>query len=177
MKYIYSIGTAFMMATVVGCASNGKVAIVDPVGPSPTDRAKNSSEGVLQVYSANEKALGHIWASDVIDKDDQKYEWSHTDYSIYNLNGGLVKEVRNSKNKYDDFPALVNLPPGEYKVEAQAPDGDGWTTTYDVMVLIKPGLKTVVHLEPNWSPKKEPQRDKTLVTGPDGRILGWQASQ
>ena len=177
MKFNNIISFSFMAALCAGCATSNKVAVHDPVGPPPFEQAKLASEGTLQVYSAQEKELRHLVASDVIEKEETRYESAHTDYAIYQANGDLLKEVRNAQNRNDPKPALVNLPTGQYKVIAEAQTSDGWTMSYEVPVVIKAGQKTVVHLEADWRPAKADQGKYSLVRGHDSRILGWQAEK
>jgi hypothetical protein len=176
MNYLHSIGTALMMASLVGCVSTNKHSLLEPVGPSPFDRAEVPSQGALQVFSAKEKSLNHLISSDdYYEKDEVTYESAHTDYTICTSGGERLKEVRNARTPNDDIPAMVMLSAGQYKVVAKAQLGDGWTITYDVPVVIQSGHKTIVHLEPDWKPSEQLEGKSSLVRGLDGRIIGWLA--
>ena len=177
MNYLNSIGSVIIMAFVGGCASPNKHAINETIGPAPFDRAVVPNEGFLQVFSANEQALGHLTSSDFYEKEEVSYELAHTDYTIYKTSGELLKKVRNAQNLNDATPALVSLSAGQFKVVAKAQTGDGWTITYDVHVMIKTGHKTVVHLEPDWKPSEQLDAKSALVRGHDGRIIGWLAEK
>lgn len=176
MNYLNSISIALMATSAIAVASTAKIDIQHVVGPEPLGTATERGDGALQVYSANEKALSHVIASDVFENDQVRYELAHTDYAIYDNNGKLVKKVSNAKNPNDSSPALVKLAAGQYKVVAKAQTDDGWTITYNVPVVVKTGGKTVVHLEPDWRPSKTVEQGSSLVQGHDGRIIGWLAA-
>ena len=175
MKYHQLFVLPLMLISLTGCVSPTKIAVLEPVGPAPFGRAGTVSEGRLEVYSAREKALAHIIASDVVEEEGGGYESAHTDYTIYGTDGKVFKQVRNARNMNDPSPALVSLPAGQYQIQANAETGDGWTTRFEIPVVVKSGQKTVVHLESNWSPPRQYTSAGSLVRSPDGRTIGWRA--
>ena len=177
MKYHKPFVLLPMLISPAGCATPTKTVVLEPVGPAPFGRSESVSEGNLEVYSARERALGHIVASDVVEEEGGGYESAHTDYTIYTTDGKVVKEVHNARNVNDPNPARVSLPAGQYRIQANAEAGNGWTTPFEIPVVIKPGLETVVHLEPNWSPPRQYAHTGSLVQSADGRIIGWQVER
>ena len=172
-----SIWAVLAATSIAAVASSNKIEIQQAVGPVPVVKSTEPGDGALQVYSAKEKALAHVTASDVFENDQIRYEAAHTDYAIYDNNGNLVKKVGNARNPHDSCPALVKLAAGQYKVVAKAQTADGWTVTYNVPVIIKAGGKTVVHLEPDWRPSNILEQNALFVQGHDGRIIGWLAAK
>ena len=177
MKRFYAISGALLLISLAGCATPTKVAVLEPVGPAPFGRSKSVNEGSLKVYSARERALSHIIASDVAEEEGGGYESAHTDYTIYTAEGKVLRAVHNARNVNDPNPARVSLPAGQYTIQANAEDRNGWTTPFEIPVVIKPGLETVVHLEPDWSPPRQYANKGSLVRSADGRIIGWQVER
>jgi hypothetical protein len=179
MNYASSIALAAAMVWLTGCASTSNVTVLAPIGPAPGERPSNHHDGFLRVYSAREPA--------VIDPDAEEFFWNndfgrreflhqaaHTDYTIYAQDGRALKHVRNARELNDPNPALVRLPPGQYKVQAQADDYDTVTFEAVVPVVIKPGQTTEAHLEPQWTPAT-PYNTSDVVCLPNGTIAGWRA--
>jgi hypothetical protein len=163
---------------LMGCASSRQVAVLEPVGPAPAGRPGAAREGVLQVYSARQKADVDVNEEEFrynndFGRNDFLYEPAHTDYTIYTPQGKLVEHVKNARDPEDAQPALVALPAGTYKVKAQA-EINGTPTTVMVPVQIAPGRCTPAYLEGDWQPHG--QYDKAQVVRlPDGQIAGWRA--
>ena len=84
--------------------------------------------------------------------------------------------MRNATNLADPAPALVSLPPGRYKVQAEGEEADGQIVTVLLPVLIEPGRTTVAHLSDHWKPKAH-YTEADVVQLPDGGIAGWLARQ
>lgn len=131
-----------------------------PVGPGPFAwGASSPTKGDLKVYSATERySEGGV-----------PYR-PHTDYSIYTSDGRRLKRVRNHRDREDESPTRVTLPPGDYVVRAK-------TQSYGsvrVVVVIKPNQLTTVMLQPAWKPKAW-WVPTMMVTLPDGCFVGWRA--
>ena len=181
MKYTHLIAAAGALVWLTGCASSPPVVVLTPIGPAPAGRAMTSDDGYLQVYSARFKepvASNFMeWQSDFdFTEAPFFYDLAHSDYVIRTEAGNLLKNVRNASNPSDPDPALVALPPGRYKVEAEAEEAGGEAIRVDLPVLVERGKTTVVHLAGNWKPRA-PFTDADVVRLPDGQIAGWLARQ
>ena len=154
---------AVLFALLTGCATT-RVAL-GPVGPNPDGTAVAATAGGLQVFSRlaaqsddqNQGSTDPIW-------------YQHTDYSIYDLQGKLVKRVGNTIGHYEEAPRLVNLPAGQYLVKAQAADFF-WV---QVPVTIKSGETTRVHLDDQWTLPAYASNPE-VVRMPNGKPVGWRA--
>jgi uncharacterized protein with FMN-binding domain len=72
----------------------------------------------------------------------------------------------------DESPAVVRIPAGNYKVQAQA-DGYGRVT---VPVVVKADKLTEVKLQA-WGRKKSPATNEAVVVRfPNGFVVGWRAA-
>ena len=125
MNYGYSVAAAGALVWLTGCATSSPVAILTPVGPAPAGQAMTSGQGYLRVYSARFKkpaARNFMeWQSDYdFTAAPFVYDLAHSDYIISTEHGNILKYVRNARNPADPDPALVALPPGRYKIEAEA---------------------------------------------------------
>ena len=166
---------------LAGCASAPSVAVSKPVGPEPASQAKASDQGYLEVYSARlkENVLPDFmqWEWDYpLDRNAFTYALGHTDYIIRTEDGHTFRYIRNAANPADPKPALVSLPPGRYKVQAEGEEADGKTVTVLLPVLVEPGRTTVAHLSGHWAPEAH-FTDADVVRLPDGQIAGWLARQ
>ena len=139
-----------------------------PVGPRPfAARTSSARTGSLQVFSSLEEQ-----------SDDQNQEnsgaspfwYQHTDYTIYDAKGKLVKHVDNTAGHYSTSPRLVSLRPGNYAVSARDKE---WRSV-TVPVVIERGRTTKVHLDDNWQPLRGTQKNQ-VVSAPDGNPAGWRA--
>ena len=158
MKNIHLLMGAGLAALLAGCATT-PVALA-PVGPNPAGSRSRVPEGGLQVFSSlvgRSEGNNPAW-------------YQHTDYSIYDLNGKLVRHVDNTIGYYEKAPRRVTLPAGRYFLKAQAND----YLWVDVPVTIERGQTTRVHLDDNW--KLPANASKTeLVSFPNGNPAGWRA--
>ena len=125
---------------LVSCASSRKVAVLEPVGPAPLAKstASAATDGTLQVFSLR----------GVFNAEGVNYH-PHTDYTIYTSNGQRLKEIKNKVYPYDEEPAPVSLPAGNYTVEALA---KGYARVR-VPVIVEAGRVTSVDLESNKRPE------------------------
>ncbi len=180
MKLAPSIALATAAVWLVGWSSGPKVVTLPTVGPAPAEAAEGAKEGNLQVYSARSKAAVDVnreeffWNVDY-GKNDFLYEPAHTDYTIYGSDGTVFRRVRNAHDLSDPTPAMVKLPPGSYKVEAWAEDYAGVRMKVNVPVVVAAGQTTSVHLGEAWKPGGH-QKPAELVCLPNGRTVGWRAS-
>jgi hypothetical protein len=97
------------------------------------DHGTGRAEGYLSVYSA----------TDAFNDGDSVYN-VHSSYQIYTADGKLFKSVENHMARSDELPELVSLAAGFYVVEARSAD-NGYVR---VPVVIKPGRRTVVDVDP-----------------------------
>lgn len=177
MKCASLIVASSTMMCLVGCASPAHLTVSEPVGPAPTAGVIRSGGSQLQVYSAREKAPidlnkeTFLYNND-FGRNDFLYEAAHTDYTIYTDNGKVVEHVKNARNYEDPQPAVVSLPPGNYRIEARARDY-GWVT---IPVVIEEHKLTVVNLQrsPNPAVESIDRADAVLLGG--NRIVGWRAN-
>ena len=172
MKYSHLLGAGLLAVLMGGCASPAKFSPLQPVGPAPARGPE--TVGSLQVFSAREKALAFLASSDLWETEETRYELAHTDYAIHACNGALIREVCNARHRNDETPAEVALAGGRYRVVAEAQTHDDWTLLYDIPVVIEPGRKTVIHLEPGWRPDPLHASQCAWVRGHDGRLIGCQ---
>jgi len=181
MKNTHLIAAAGALVWLTGCASSPPVVVLTPVGPAPAGRAMTSHQGYLQVYSARFKEPVESnfleWQPDYdFTAAPFFYDLAHSDYVIRKEDGSLLKNVRNARNLADPDPVLVTLPPGRYKIEAEAEEAGGRTVKVELPVLVEHGKTTVVHLSGNWRPRAH-FTDADVVRLPDGQIAGWLARQ
>ena len=141
MKYLQMVAMAGVTVWLVGCASASRVVTVEPVGPAPTGVAQGMGDGSLVIYSARRSADLDVnvveWReNNDFGKNEFLCEPAHTAYTIYGSNGEVFQHVRNALDLTDDSPTVVTLPPGSYKVEAEAVDCDGNPVRVLIPVLI-----------------------------------------
>jgi hypothetical protein len=179
MRYVGSVAIAGMTVWIAGCASAPKVTTIAPVGPAPKEATNSTGDGSLLVYSANVAAPIDVnmdtwrWNND-FGKNEFLYEAAHSDYTICKANGEFLERVYNSRSPDDRTPTLVSLPPGSYKVRAEA-DCEGNRFAVLMPVVIKAGETTVAHLEGGWKPAS--YQDTEVTKMPCGGIIGWRAPE
>jgi len=163
MKSLCFLLGAGLASFLAGCSST-PVAL-GLVGPNPFSDIGMGSEGQLQIFSSltqesddqNQGSTDPVW-------------YQHTDYTIRDLHGRLVRRVDNTVGHYSQAPRVVTLPPGRYLVKAQAKD----YLQVEVPVTIERCRTTRVHLDDNWKPPPvAPKRD--VVSMPDGTPVGWRS--
>jgi hypothetical protein len=164
MKDHHSVFGFVLVLLLVGCSTPSVV--IAPVGPDPDGIQSVASTGDLQVFS---RVTKHY--DDGEQGGDGSPGWyQHTDYTIYNLEGQLVKHVDNTPGHYDRAPELVELPVGSYLVKAQARGH----ILVQVRVIIERGRTTGVHLDDKWKPSIDVSKAQ-VVTIPNGSPVGWRA--
>jgi hypothetical protein len=136
---------------------------------------------MLVIYSARTPAdvdaytAEWRWNND-FGRNDFLYERSHSGYTIYSLNGQVVKQVRNARSANDDSATLVTLPAGAYKVEAQGINCDSDRVNLLIPIVIKAGETTMAHLDGSWNALPG-EREMELAKLPCGRVIGWRAPE
>ncbi len=181
MKYTIQFAAIGATILLVGCASAPRVVVDEPLGPAPGGVAKGTGDGSIVIYSARAPAYVDVyqaewrWNND-FGKNAFLYEPAHGDYTIYSENGEVFKHVRNARDPNDDTPTVVTLPPGTYKVAAEAVNCDGYRVNVLVTVVVKPGQTTLAHLEGDWNPI-EPHPESQFAKLPCGRVIGWRSPE
>ncbi len=180
MKLAYSFVLTSTLIWAVGCTSTSHLTQLAPVGPAPTEAPQKQGRGDLEIYSARVRAPVDLnreeffWNND-FGKNDFLYEPSHTSYTLYTADGAFLRKVRNANDMNDANPTLVDLPPGEYRIQAEAEQYGGGTFTVTIPVFVEPGLTTVVHLDASWQPPRGVDA-KLAVKLPNGNYVGWRAA-
>jgi hypothetical protein len=160
---IISLVGAIIIPVVAGCASNPLA--LATVGPQPGRPAAPGLQGSVQVFSATQTSnpIGDIGSA--------SYFHPHSGYQIKAASGQPVRFVFNHASDMDEWPDLVNLPPGHYQIEAQS----ACCGLVSVPVVIENGRTTVVHLDRNWSaPSHTPANQVVFL--PNGESVGWSGS-
>ena len=160
MKTIVKSLSVLAWLAFAGCASQPRIAIDQPVGPSRPHFNSQKGEGALVVYSAPE-----------ITDPAQAYFPTHSPYAIYALDGKLLEKVDNRTGSFDQEPVAVQLPAGEYRVRARARN----LGQVQLPVVIEENRTTVVHLDGRmrWDPAL--RVGEKPVRLPDGQIVGESA--
>jgi hypothetical protein len=91
-----------------------------------------SAKGALEVYSATDEF-----------NDGGTLYYAHSSYTIYTLDGKLLKNVENHVSQSDELPETVSLPIGSYTVVARSKK-DGYV---NVPVKIRNGRRTIVDVD------------------------------
>jgi hypothetical protein len=175
MKKLGKMMLMALLPATAGCATVEKPLRLETVGPAPTTTmAVSSQEGTLQVFSAREKRDLDIAAEIFFEGegDDVLCEPAHTDYTIRESGGAVIRRVRNARDADDAQPTLVRLPPGYYEIEAEAKDC-GLVT---VPVVIKAGKPTVVNLQGDWRRIVKSAKRDDFVWLYGTEIVGWRAN-
>lgn len=164
MKNIWAFIVVGILGALAGCAS-APLVLNDPVGPNPSFASSGEFAGKLQVYSATEEE--HTVGN-------QTAYFQRSPYTIYSSDGREVKHVNdNNKSEFLPLPRTVELPPGNYRVNALEAVGFGQPVA--VPVVIEAGRTTEVHLNGHWQPPADAPKDK-LVFAPAGFPMGWRAT-
>jgi len=151
------ISAIIVISLLAGCVT--KSVLLPSVGPNPNDRASSTAYGELEVYSASEQRI----------EGDNPTWIQHTDYSICDSQGKVIKKVWNVIGYYETPPQRVRLAPGSYLIRARASDN----LRTQVPVTIQAGLLTTVHLDDVWTVPAGAHREDLAFT-PDGHPIGWR---
>src|SRR5437870_545117 len=163
MKHAFTYSLEALAVFIAACVAPRPIAVVTPVGPAPFERARETPEGELTVYSS--------W--DIGMSADSEGTSHHSGYRIYSAYGKQLKYVNNWVGTFIEDPAVVSLPPGRYGVLARAA-ASGMVT---VPVAIEAGKTTSVHLDGSRLANGRQTSESDLVRLPDGRIVGWRAKE
>ena len=155
--------TALAVATVLSaCASAPREVVATPVGPEPKPAGPLILEGCLVVFSA-------LAPMNMVDAD---YEL-HSSYTIYDIQGKVVKRVPNHLGSLDQDPTPVYLPAGQYKVMAR---GSGYRLI-SVPIVVRKSETTSVYLDGTGEDLARKAQAKDLVRTRDGEVIGWRDAQ
>lgn len=178
MKTNYAIPLAAILGCLAGCASAPKITLQQAIGPDPKAVADLRNEGALEVYSAREQleldVHLEVYFAGASFMKEKRCLPAHTDYTIYTVDGQVLKRVRNAKHWQDSHPARITLSPGRYVVEADSQGSDGILSTISVPVVIEAKKATVVYLEGDWRPRGQYSKAE-VVRLPNGQRAGWLA--
>jgi hypothetical protein len=170
------LGKAMLIALLPAAAAwatTEREVLLDTVGPAPGAKATLSSDGTLQVFSAREKrdldVNQEIFLED--EGEDVLCDLAHTDYTICDLAGKVIKQVRNARDANDDQPTVVRLAPGLYEIKADTKDYG----SVSVPVVIKAGKPTVVNLQGDWRQIVKTTKRSDFVWLHGTEIVGWRA--
>jgi hypothetical protein len=159
MKNTFSLALIVAAAALAGCASAPPLAL-ERVGPAPFLAQSTPLQGQLLVRPA--------WLPlTTLDDPDMSI---HTDYRILAEDGSLYRTVRCWAPDADRDPAPVQLPAGQYTVQARAA-GVGQVA---VPVVIEPAQTTILCLN-GRADAGFGESSAGLVTLPNGAIVGWRA--
>lgn len=144
-----------------GCAPVHPLVVSETIGPMQSPVAVHQ-HGSLIVYSDTERPGA----------DPGDYA-PHSDYSLYSVDGQLLRSVTNRNAPFGRAPATVQLPVGRYKVVAIAPKFG----LISIPVVIANSQTTVVDLISEvYPPADKLQPDaREWVQLPDGQIIGTKA--
>jgi len=177
MKMAFPFALTITLVWSCGCASPERITLLPAVGPAGAQTPQGKSNGFLQVYSAREEAFGNVPGGLVLSNDefgsnDILHGAAHTSYTIFGADGKVLQKVRNSAGMNDPHPTRVELPPGFYRIKAEAEDYDSITSTVMIPVLIDSGLTTLVRLDGSWKSRGINPND--VVKLPNGKLVGWR---
>ncbi len=167
VKTILRQGLLLVGMSLPGWFSVKADTILPAVGPAPVIPA-----GELIVYSATVPSLAEAGA---------EFDWAenrnlHTNYTIYDRNGSVYRNVLNSFGPNDENAKVVRLPVGKYTVRAMS-QKDGWVL---VPVVIKAGTLTTVNLESSTdSTQQNIPKNRAVLTPsrPHRRLAGRERSR
>ncbi len=111
-----------------------------------------------------------VYSATRVTTSDQSEYPVHTPYTIYGTGDRVIRRVDNQAGLFSQSPATVSLPVGQYRVRALAADA-GFVV---VPVVIEAQQTTIVDLDGTALPQ-EGNADASLVTLPDGRVVGASA--
>jgi len=166
VKIVLALGLITAGAWLSGCATGKGGITLAPVGPAPAHfDTLPSGDGTLVVYSA------YGVNADFNSRDPRRPEYSN--YNIFTSGGRLLRRVHNDSGTILQDPVTVQLPAGNYRVQARA-NGYGYVI---VPVVIRAQQNTIAHLEGGspW-PNESVFNETNAVRLPDGQIVGWRAT-
>jgi hypothetical protein len=143
------ISFAIVLAVIAtGCASNSTIP-GKSTATSATLQSSNEKMGTLIVFSEWDRLSN---SSDSV--------WiRHTDYSIYDADGNLVRQVKNHNMGPDSRPVALQLPAGKYVVKARK-QGSGWVS---VPVILAAGNTSDIYLDDSSRPLPAPNHTIQVI--------------
>lgn len=175
-KILFKVTVTLAAVLLAGCAGNQRRPAVGVVGPAPICQYKHpTSNGSLIVFSACEPVANPTLpgASDS-PGGDSGFTWEYSDYMILSSSGRVVKFVDNNDGRTVAHPSQVELPAGNYLVEAEV-EKYGVVT---VPVVIAEGQNTILNLDNSgYRPRDACLNVTNAVCFPDGRMIGWRANE
>jgi hypothetical protein len=174
-KRFNAILTVAWLGALVSYAAP-QVTLLKQVGPDPALAANNSNDGLLQVYTARERAPIDInaevfFCNNDFGKNEFLQGTAHSGYSIFDHDGRLVQRVRNTTGMNDPNPTPVKLSPGVYRIKAEAADYSNVTLSVMIPVCVEPGLTTALHLDGKCNPSMIEGNEAVRL--PNGSFVGW----
>ena len=159
-----SAWTALGLLLGPGCASPSlphTAIVLEPIGPRGAG-PRPAPTGYLRVHTATRDVLSGQLPYQV-----------PTPYWIFDEGGRPVRSVVNHVGDTDQAPMLVMLPPGRYRVLAEAADYGRVTAP----VVITAGMLTEVHLQRGGMPEGAAAPHRELVRLPEGPVAGFRARE
>ena len=156
---------ALLAMALAGCATPAAPIVLAPVGPAPATATPAVETGTLVVYTPFDP---HAHFTDV--DPDRRH---HTDYTLQAADGRWLRRGHNDTGTVLEGPVAVALPPGHYRVLAEA---NGWGEVV-VPVVITARRETCLHLEGGGpAPRAGRSTPDGFVRLPDGQVVGWAAA-
>jgi hypothetical protein len=152
--------TALALIFLPACRSHPPLGNLPPVGPAPTEGAKQEGQGYLVVYSA--------WSNFV----DQGSIGHHSRINLSSEDGSNSRDILNYADRFDEGPIRIPLAPGAYRVRARSAHFGKVT----VPVVIRPRQTTFVSLDGGSHADAPPPQAADVVRLPNGEVVGWSAS-
>jgi hypothetical protein len=150
-----------MLFLALGCATNHRTVLQDPVGPCSPAQTADATNGHLVVHPSWD--VGYRIDSDYV---------ARLPYDVFSQEGKLVRHVSAGGPGFIWHPARLPLAAGEYRVSSYVPSL-GHTV---VPVQIRSGQTTTLYLDGSGNHLKKEAPAGNLVLLPDGDVAGWRAS-
>ena len=148
MKNSILLSLTFIALFSAGCAGDSSIAA--KLGSrAQLPKTPDVATGTLQVFSEWDRLSN---SSDSV--------WiRHTDYSIYDPDGNLVRQVKNHNMGPDSRPVALELPAGKYVVKARK-QGSGWVS---VPVILTAGNTSDIYLDDSSRPTPMPNHTVQVI--------------
>ncbi len=120
-------------------------------------KTANSSPTQSSIHESSALVVFSEWDR-LSDSSDTTWK-HHTDYSVYDTDGKLLRQVKNHNMGPDSRPVEVELPPGNYVVKARR-QGAGWVS---VPVSLKTGNTSEIYLDDSTKPAPTPHHTIQMI--------------